>query len=131
MKVNAKQVKLLRTATGKLGLTEEEYRDLLLQFNHRSSKDLEVEQFAVIMKGLDKLGFKQTDNRLSGNDSGIGNNATTAQLRMIEVMWMEKAREKTREALSKFVKRITGIDKIEWLNVYHIRKVKRAIEGLK
>lgn len=124
------QIKLLRTATSKLGFGEEEYRALLLQFGAKTAKDLTPEQFPAVMASLSKLGWKTTERRPVGDASGISGNATTAQLRMIEAMWMEKARVKTQEALARFVKRITGIDKIEWLEVNHIRKIKKAIEAL-
>jgi len=124
------QIKLLRTACSRLGFGEEEYRALLLQENCKSAKELDQEKMERIMESLKKLGFKSSDLRPVGNDSGSGAHATTAQLRMIEALWMEKARVKTREALSAFVKRITGIDKVEWLTNYHIKKVKKAIEAL-
>ncbi|KAB2908953.1 MAG: DUF1018 domain-containing protein [Ignavibacteriales bacterium] len=119
-----------RTATSRLGFTEDEYRELLSQYGVQTAKDLSARQFSTLMKGLEKLGWKLKDNRLRGNDSGTGNHATTAQLRMIEGLWMTKARVKTRQALSAFTKRITGVDRIEWLTVYQIRKLKKAIEAL-
>lgn len=128
--ITGPQIKLLRTACSRLGFGEEEYRNLLLQFGCKSAKDLDQKKFEAVMESLKKLGFQNSDLRPVGDDSGFGSHATTAQLRMIEGLWMEKARVKTREALSAFAKRITGVDKVEWLTVYHVRKLKKAIEAL-
>lgn len=128
--ITAGQIKLLRTAISCLGLSESDYRNLLAQVGVKTAKDLDSKKLAVVMSSLGKLGWKTTDHRPSGNDSGTGNHATTAQLRMLEGLWMEKAKVKTSEALSAFVKRITKIDKVEWLTTYHIKKVKKAIEAL-
>ncbi len=129
--ITTAQIKLLRTACSRLGFGEEEYRALLLQYGCKSAKELDQEKLEKVMANLKKLGFRSEDKRPKGYDVGVlTSNATTAQLRMIEGLWMEKAKVKTREALSKFAKRITGIDKIEWLETYHIRKLKKAIEAL-
>ncbi len=128
--ITSAQIKLVRTAVSRLGLSEEDYRSLLAQVGAKTAKDLDQDTIQVVMKSLEKLGWKSTDRRPRGNDSGTGEHATTAQLRMIEAMWMEKARVKTSEALSKFAKRITGRDRLEWLTVYDIRKLKKAIEEM-
>lgn len=128
--ITAGQIKLLRTAISCLGLSESDYRNLLGQVGVKTAKDLDMKKLAVVMSSLEKLGWKTTDRRPIGNDSGVGNHATTAQLRMIEGLWMEKAKIKTSEALSRFAKRITGRDKIEWLTVYDVRKLKKAVEAL-
>ena len=59
--------------------------------------------------------------------------ATPKQLRMIEAMWMTHplVDQKNEEALRKFVKKITGADKLEWLYMSDIRKVVNAIKSLK
>lgn len=51
---------------------------------------------------------------------------------MLEAMWMTSpiVKNKTEEAFRNFCKRITGIDKIEWLMMDDVRKIKKAIESL-
>jgi putative transposase len=58
--------------------------------------------------------------------------ATPKQLRMLEAMWMTSPRveHKTEEAFKHFVKRISGKEKLEWLMMSDVRKIKKAIESL-
>ncbi len=61
--------------------------------------------------------------------------ASPAQLRMLEAMWMGVSRQPTREekerALGHFIKRITGVDHIKFLDAVDARKVIKAIETMK
>lgn len=129
--ISGAQIRLVRTAVSRLGLSEEDYRSLLAQVGAKTAKDLDQDTIQVVMKSLEKLGWKSTDRRPRGNDSGSGSHATTAQLRMIQALWKERARVKTDDALNAFAKRITGRHKLEWLTVHDIRKLKKAIEELK
>lgn len=144
------QIKIVHSAISKLGLKDFEYRDILSNFNVQSSKDLSYEQFKELMKIFERLGFKSLSPALSKgegakknrkkyndlnnryNDRLEGQYATPKQLRLIETMWLtnENVKYKNIEALRKFVKRIVGIENMEWLMMNDVHKVVKAIKSL-
>lgn len=76
-------------------------------------------------------GFKERYDELGLRD-GM---ATPAQLRKIEAMWMQvsrmpnhTAREK---ALQGFLKRIVGVQQIEWVEDWMVQKILNAIQHMK
>lgn len=54
---------LVHVAKAKVGMTEEEYRDLLASVGVKSSKDLTIRTFAVVMDRFKELGFKTRSKR--------------------------------------------------------------------
>lgn len=140
--LTSNQIKIIHTAIANLGLKDFEYRNILSNFNVQSSKDLSYEQFKELMKIFKKIGFKKETknlNRKRYNDLGIRYNenlqehyATPKQLRMIEALWMSsnKVYNKNIDALTKFVKRISGKDRLDWLMMNDVHKVIKAIKSL-
>jgi len=135
--LHKKRIKLIHVAKSQVKLDDESYRDILSGYGVESSKDLTLDQQVLVIQTMGKLGFKQKSkpskyNELS--DKRIGNTklATPRQLRMVEGMWRGsmKVRNKSDEALRMFVKRITGVDKLEWVPVWDVKKVVKAIEEL-
>ena len=133
MQINIAQIKLIHTAKNSLKLTDENYREILSSFGVSSSKDLTQEDAKKVIKIFEKLGFKPLVNepkhaKLNDREDM----ASPKQLRKIEAMWKNSGRvkEKTDEALRKFIKRIAGVDHISWLTNDKVRKVIKAIENL-
>jgi hypothetical protein len=94
---------------------------------------LTQEDAKKVIRIFEKLGFKPLikepkHNKLKGREDM----ATPKQLRKIEAMWKnsERVKEKTDEALRKFIKRIAGVDHINWLTKENVQKVIKAIENL-
>jgi len=75
-------------------------------------------------------GFKERYEEL-GRREGM---ATPAQLRMIEAMWMDVSRMPNHtakeRALQGFLKRITGVDDLRFLESWMVQKVVRAITAM-
>ena len=136
-----------------LNLSDEEYGAALESYGVATSKDLSYEQAKNFISKLVKLLPKElrdasTSSATASTSSatkqkydelGIRWNeklrehyATPKQLRMLEAMWMTSPRveHKNEEAFLKFVKRISGKDRIEWLMMSDVRKIKKAIESL-
>jgi hypothetical protein len=57
--------------------------------------------------------------------------ATLSQLHKVEVMWHNASNQKDKSSLNKFIKRIAGVDNIEWLLKADVSKIIKAIENLK
>jgi hypothetical protein len=135
---NAKLIKLIHTAKTKLGLDDEDYRAMISGINadKTSSKELTDHEALLLIAGLEKSGFKSTnENHKNYKDlkSRAPKYATDAQLRMIEAMWMSSpaVRVKTKDALNAFIKRIAFVDRLEWLYKSKVQKVVKAIQELK
>lgn len=125
------------------GMSEEEYRTMLASYGVESSKELSYWEGVDLIKkmeGLVKNKIRHKDNLNRYEELGIRWDevrgeymATPKQLRMIEAMWCTHplVDQKNEEALRKFVKRITGVDRLEWLYMSDIKKVVNAIKSLK
>lgn len=147
MEITKGQISKLHILKQQLRMSEEEYGAALESYGVNTSKQLSYEQAADLINKLTKLLPKsmraelqqQKEKKLKYDELGIRYNeqlnehyATPKQLRMIEAMWMTSNRvaNKTEEALLKFIKRITGKDRMEWLLISDIRKIVKAINSL-
>jgi len=154
-KISPRQVKIIHTIKGKLGLDDADYRYLLKGYAVTSSKDLtwreaeeligELNQKAgnppppPFVKGgsssspLSKRGvrgdlpYSDLDNR-----PGMCNGK---QARMVAAMWSEVSRmptpEEKEKALWSFLRRICGVDHFRFLKSWQVQKVVKAIEVMK
>ncbi len=59
MTINNKKKSLIHVAKARCGMSELEYRDMLLSFGVESSADLTEQKFDAVMKHFEKLGFKK------------------------------------------------------------------------
>lgn len=148
MEINKKQITKIHWLKNTLNLSDEEYGAALESYGVATSKDLTYEQAADLIKKLVRLlpkelrensSQRRKDAKQKYDELGIRWNeklrehfATPKQLRMLEAMWMTSNRveHKTEEAFKKFVKRISGKEKLEWLMMSDVRKIKKAIESL-
>mgnify|MGYP001432794624 CR=1 FL=1 len=133
MKISLQQIRLIHTAKTKLGLSEDSYREMLSSFCVSSSKDLTADDAKKLMKTFEGLGFKPVLKEPKYNKLGKRDErATPKQLRKIEAMWKNssRVRDKSDEALRRFIKRIAGVDRLEWLLINSVQKVIKAIENL-
>lgn len=145
MEVTKQQIIKLHVLKQQLNLSEEEYGAALESYCVNTSKDLTYEQAGDLINKLNKLLPKSLRDKpekqikkkydelgIRYNEQKKEHYATPKQLRMIEAMWMtsERVHNKTEGAFLKFVKRITGKDRIEWLLMSDIRKIVNAIKSL-
>jgi hypothetical protein len=134
------QVKKIHIAKSQLGLSDQQYRDILSGFNNnqklpcKTCKELNYQQAEALLNIFVKLGFKQTQNgkvkKYEEFAGRPGKFASPAQMRMIEGLWMTHSREKTEESMNRFIKRISGKDKIEFITGADAHKIIKAIETL-
>ncbi|MCA0447672.1 MAG: regulatory protein GemA [Bacteroidetes bacterium] len=143
----ATRTQITRIHVGKsvLKLEEVQYRGLLSGYGVDSSKDLTYQDANKLIRQLKNLGWHETykPRRIKeGEDKGYGRAkyhhlkdrdpelATPKQLRMIEGMWRQVSREKDDHSLTAFIKRITGVDNIEWISHHHVAQLLKAIKDI-
>lgn len=137
---NKNQIKLIHIAKSKLKLSDDHYRDILSGFGVKSSKELTLQQAAEMIKIFQKLGFKLVTKAKDKNFNELGFRsdnkgkmwATPRQLRMLEAMWMTspQVKIKSRAALESFCYRIARVQKMEWIPIWAVEKIVKAIQEL-
>lgn len=148
MEISKAQIAKIHALKSKLRLADEEYGAALESYGVTTSKDLSYQQAADLIKKLvnllpkelrENISQRRKDAKQKYDELGIRWNdrlkehyATPKQLRMLEAMWMTSPRveHKTEEAFKHFVKRITGKERLEWVMMSDVRKIKKAIEML-
>lgn len=129
--LNKELIKAIKTAQRKLGISDENYRDMLSGFGVATCKDLTEDGAKKLLKVLNSLGFK---NKIKGKYDHLKNRsseyASPAQLEMLELLWVRYSRTKTEASFREFIRKIVKVERIEWLLKEHVKKVKSAIEHL-
>jgi hypothetical protein len=123
-----KLIQLIHVGKGKLGMNEEAYRAFLNGVCGRdSAAKMTICQLEQALKAMRKNGFDQTPNRVQPEEKG---RATIDQLEYIKGMWTVCARNKNDAALTAFVKRISGVDALRFLDVDLAQKVILALRDM-
>lgn len=129
------QKRAIHCAIRAIGMSDEDYRMLLMDgYGVETCKALTFRQASELLDHLNTFSGrrKKTHARLPHKGRPM---ATPAQLRMIEAMWAEVAYKKDRKwrerSLNRFLKRIVGIEHINWLQEWQVKKVVRAINAIK
>ncbi|NMB81171.1 MAG: regulatory protein GemA [Ignavibacteria bacterium] len=132
----------IHIAKSQLNLSDEQYRDILSGFNNRfgnpcnSCTELNFQQAEALLRLFEKLGWKKQRKGVHLKYEIFTNRdpkfATPRQMRSIDALWNStpNVREKTEEAMNKFIKRITGVDHISFLLASDVHKVIKAIKQL-
>jgi len=111
-----------------LGMDDEAYRAFLSGHCGRdSTKKMTICQLEDALKAMRKNGFNQNPSRVQPLEKGA---ATLDQLEYIKGMWAVCARNKSEAALSAFVKRITRVDALRFLDVELAQKVILALREM-
>lgn len=138
--IDKSQITKIHIAKSQLKLSDENYRDLLSGFITDSGKpavsckDLTCDQAEVLLNRFKAMGWKEYSKgkpkkyeELANRDSKF---ATPKQLRMLEAIWMSKAREKTEKSFLKFIMRVSGRNHISFVLKNDVQKIKKGIENL-
>lgn len=131
-------IKLIHVARRELRMADEDYRAMLMAMpalgGKTSSADLGVKGLELVLKALQAKGFKI---RVKGPNTAAKapsrKMADDAQSKLIRHLWLQLKnmgvlRNPSEEALAHYVKRITGIEDLHWLNN---RQATSVIESLK
>ena len=109
-------VRLIHVARRDIGMDEETYRSVLLSITGKASaSSLGILQLEQVLAHMKKCGFKVRTNRQSRPLAG------DAQSKKIRALWLDlhqagAVRNASEEALAAFVKRMIGIDALQWLD---------------
>jgi len=133
------QLAVIHIAKKQLNLTDENYSDILSGFildsgeKAASSKQLSYDQAEALIHIFVKLGYKNSRLKYEEYENRYGGFARPGQMRKIEALWMSSGvvREKTPEALNKFIYSIAKVSHITFLQSADVFKVIKAIESLK
>lgn len=149
-----KQIQLIHIAKHELNIKDLIYRDILrANSGKESAKDLTPGEASKVLDHLKALGWKikspqpplQKGENLPPDKGGKGGlkkyddlgkrpgMATPAQLRLIEVTWVNNqyVREKTPEALRKFIENQFGVSGLRFIEGRDVGKVLKAIGSIK
>lgn len=139
------QKALIHTAKRDLGLDDATYREMLRNIaGVASSKDLTPRQFEAVIAHLEARGFDHKSTGYWANKKKwdvLGRRpgmATAAQLARIEAEWEQlrfywgpKGFPTARAAMKAFVKKITNVDDLRFLNGEKAVQVLTVIEKIK
>lgn len=109
-------VRLIHVARRDISMDEDTYRSVLLSITGKvSASSLGILQLEHVLAHMKKCGFKVRTNRQSRQLAG------DAQSKKIRALWLDLhqagvVRNASEEALAAFVKRMTGIDALQWLD---------------
>lgn len=121
-------IKLIHVGKNKLGFTDDNYRTFIESLTGKKScSDMTVFQLEEVLKKMKNLGFIIKKMPLGKNEIG---RASEAKLKYIKGMWEVCGRVKTNEALNNFIKRITGVSNIRWLDNTTAQKVILALRQM-
>ena len=124
-------IKLIHIAQKQLALDEGDYRAFLegSTGGKRSCAECTGIELKHAYEGLKRLGFKPS----IPDGASLPNAADNAQVNLIRSMWLDLGRRGivrngAEAALNNFVKRQTGVERVEWL---YSKRANQVIEALK
>ena len=127
--MKSKYIKLIHIAKSQLNLDDDTYRHLLLNVTKKTStKDMTVWELEKILNNMKLKGFKVKSSKKTGKIT-----ATELVHKKIRSLWLELAdagevKNRSEKAINSYVKRITGVEVMDWLNT---AQAMRVIESLK
>lgn len=125
-------IKLIHVARREMRMDDETYRLMLSGMTGldgaTSTANLSVPNLLRVLEQLKQRGFKPRPNK-----AGTRPRANDEQSRKIRSLWLElhdlgEVRDPSEEALANFVKSMTKVSALQWLNV---AQASRVIENLK
>jgi len=135
MNITKQQIKTIHVLIHRIGMSDEDYRAMLMDnFGVSSCKQLRSNQAKQLIQTLYKLSGQKPKKRFDELNHRPSYFASPAQLRKIEAMWANVSYKKTarerRRALNAFIKRITGVSDLLWLQANDVHKVIKAIQTM-
>ena len=125
-------IRLLHVAKRELHLDDETYRAALMQAtSKRSSKEMSVGELERTLNHFKKRGFVIKPKTKQQHKLPV--TAMHPMDKKVRALWLEMyelgiVRDKSEHALSRYVKRVTGVDALNWTHKWQTSKV---IESLK
>ena len=123
-----KLIQLIHIGKARLCMDEYIYRDFLESITNKTScSEMTIRQLESVMRLMRKYGVGFEPRRVKPEEKGM---ATTAQLEYIKGMWAKCARNKSDRALRAFVKRITHVDALRFLDTCRAQEIILALRDM-
>ena len=128
--MKSKYIKLIHIAKTQLNLDDDTYRKLLLTVTKKNStKDMTIWELEKVLDNLKSKGFKVKSSKKAGRIT-----ATEPIHQKIRSLWIELAnagavKNRSEKAINAYVKRITGIEVMYWLNTKQAIIVIESLKG--
>ena len=121
-------IRLIHVGKTKVGLSDSDYRHLLYSTTGKSSSlAMNLSELEAVLKAIKGLGFEVKTMPVKPEDVG---RASFEQINYIKGLWELSARVKTEAALNAFVKKITGVPFLGWLDKKDAQKVILAVREI-
>lgn len=126
-------IKLIHVARRELQIQDDDYRAMLANMQGlegaTSSAQLSIPKLTLVLEALKKKGFKIVPK----SPKPAMTLADDPQSRLIRHLWLTlykegRVRDSSESALTSYVRRVTGIEQLQWLDR---RQASRVIESLK
>lgn len=123
-------ISLIHVAKKELALTEDSHRALLIGATEKDSlREMSVKELEAVIEVYKKHGFKKKKPKRAGTRKL----ATGTHARLIRALWISlyqlgEVRDPSEEAMAKYVKRMGGVDSLEFLTA---RQSNAVISGLR
>jgi len=124
----------IHIAAKELGIFDDDYRMVLWErYKKSSAKDLTPRQAWDLLSHFKQKGWRPRSSTGRSKKKDVAQ-AQDPQSRMIRALWIELKkigvlRDSTERALASFVKRMTGIDRLEWCDPLDKNRVIEALKG--
>lgn len=124
-----KYIRLIHIAKSQLNIDDDTYRHLLQTLTQKNStKIMTIRELKKVVDNLKAKGFKVKSSKKAGRIT-----ATEPVHQKIRSLWIELAnagtvKNRSEKAINAYVKRITGIEVMDWLNT---KQAMIVIESLK
>jgi len=133
------QIKKIHALKKALNIDDDLYKELLLEFDALSSRDLSYQDAAIFISSLEEkavdIGVWKTYALKYSDLEDRENMASPAQLRMIEAMWREICYfdndDFAKSSLRKFLRGKFNVDDVMFLTKINANKVINAIKSIK
>lgn len=116
MAISKKQIALLHVAKAKLGLSDEDYRNCLINVTgKKSSAALSSKGFEALLGHFNRLGFKQMPNagQALGERAGM---ASPNQVNYILKLWRQYVGREDEKALNRWLQKSFGISALRFVD---------------
>ncbi|HGB3471633.1 TPA: gp16 family protein [Salmonella enterica subsp. diarizonae serovar 61:l,v:z35] len=126
-----KLIQLIHVAKGKLGIDTDTYRQMLLSITGvTSTSSMNPGQLNKVLNAMKRQDFQVKPARKARTQRPL---VDTPQVKKLRALWLEMhssgiVRDSGEAALQAWVKRETGVDRLQWLEP---EQASRCIESLK
>jgi len=123
--INNRQKALVHVAKAQLGLSDEDYREILAGYGVASSRELTERQFNELMKFLGRLGFQRRPPAARRRGQEVYGDERSRYLAAIERLLVEK--NLPWNYAHAIGENMFGVRRLEWLEPERLQKVMVAL----